>query len=203
MPVLAAQRNPRTAWCHSGPAMTNLGVTLARLPLHPRLGRMVLAGHEAGDLRSVALTAAMLAERDPFFGTAGIIGSRNENLSYASLASDIALRVGYIENSSRQAKARVRSAPSTEIRSTLSYKVLVIRATDWRRSNGEQRIDVGGQPFIESFGYSKYLRIARTISTRHRRNRDAIAPGRFPDRLAKRRSLGKNSALMVGGRAVQ
>jgi ATP-dependent helicase HrpB len=45
---------------------TDLGRMLARLPVHPRLGRMLLAGAQFGHSERVALVAALLAERDPF-----------------------------------------------------------------------------------------------------------------------------------------
>jgi len=47
-------------------ALTELGEQLARLPLHPRLGRVILAGHAAGCLRAAATAAALVSERDPW-----------------------------------------------------------------------------------------------------------------------------------------
>ncbi|MFL6195685.1 MAG: ATP-dependent helicase HrpB [Thermoanaerobaculia bacterium] len=46
--------------------VTPLGRTLARLPVHPRLGRLLVEGHRAGRTREAALLAALLSERDPF-----------------------------------------------------------------------------------------------------------------------------------------
>jgi ATP-dependent helicase HrpB len=46
--------------------VTSLGRTLARLPVHPRIGRLLAAGHEAGLTREAALLATLLSERDPF-----------------------------------------------------------------------------------------------------------------------------------------
>jgi ATP-dependent helicase HrpB len=43
-----------------------LGTTLARLPVHPRLGRLLVEGHRLGRAREAALLAALLSERDPF-----------------------------------------------------------------------------------------------------------------------------------------
>src|SRR5262249_10609663 len=45
---------------------TELGRTLARLPVHPRLGRLLIEGQRWGVPERVALAAALLAERDPF-----------------------------------------------------------------------------------------------------------------------------------------
>src|SRR6185295_14396130 len=46
--------------------VTALGERLARLPAHPRLGRLLLEGELRGAKREAALLAALLAERDPF-----------------------------------------------------------------------------------------------------------------------------------------
>jgi ATP-dependent helicase HrpB len=47
-------------------SVTELGRTMARLPVHPRLGRMLIEGRRRGQPESVALAAALLSERDPF-----------------------------------------------------------------------------------------------------------------------------------------
>jgi len=46
--------------------LTDLGSKLARLPVHPRLGRLLVDGARMGQPHSAALAAALLAERDPF-----------------------------------------------------------------------------------------------------------------------------------------
>jgi ATP-dependent helicase HrpA len=46
-------------------ALTPLGRQLARLPVDPRIGRMMLAAHESGSLREVLVIAAALASQDP------------------------------------------------------------------------------------------------------------------------------------------
>lgn len=49
-----------------GQRLTELGKEMARLPVHPRLGRLLIEASRQGDLRRVALAAALLSERDPF-----------------------------------------------------------------------------------------------------------------------------------------
>jgi ATP-dependent helicase HrpB len=44
--------------------LTRAGRRLAAFPLHPRLGRLLLAGADAGLLREAATLAAMLSEKD-------------------------------------------------------------------------------------------------------------------------------------------
>lgn len=46
--------------------LTRLGRRMARLPVHPRLARLLLEGERLGVPRDAALLAALLAERDPF-----------------------------------------------------------------------------------------------------------------------------------------
>lgn len=44
--------------------LTEIGRAMAKLPLHPRLGRLLIAGHTAGSPRRAALLAALVSERD-------------------------------------------------------------------------------------------------------------------------------------------
>ncbi|HEY3571394.1 MAG TPA: ATP-dependent helicase HrpB [Thermoanaerobaculia bacterium] len=46
--------------------VTSLGRTMARLPVHPRLARLLAEGHRLGRAEEAALLAALLSERDPF-----------------------------------------------------------------------------------------------------------------------------------------
>lgn len=48
-----------------GGALTPIGKALARLPIDPRLGRMILAGEQEGALREVLIVAAALGIQDP------------------------------------------------------------------------------------------------------------------------------------------
>ena len=46
--------------------ITPLGSELVKLPAHPRLARLLLAGAEHGVLREASIAAALLSDRDPF-----------------------------------------------------------------------------------------------------------------------------------------
>jgi ATP-dependent helicase HrpB len=46
--------------------VTATGKTMARLPVHPRLARLLIEGHRLGRTEEAALLAALLSERDPF-----------------------------------------------------------------------------------------------------------------------------------------
>jgi ATP-dependent helicase HrpB len=74
--------------------LTDLGRSLARLPVHPRLGRLLVEGRRLGCERQAALAAALLSERDPFV--------RNSQRSKAhDTFSDLHDRVEAIEHFER------------------------------------------------------------------------------------------------------
>ena len=50
----------------SDDGLTDIGVSLATLPVHPRLGRLLVEGQRLGVPDRAALAAALLSERDPF-----------------------------------------------------------------------------------------------------------------------------------------
>jgi ATP-dependent helicase HrpB len=51
--------------------VTDLGMRLVRLPVQPRIGRLLVEGQRLNCVEAAALTAAMLSERDPFVRTPG------------------------------------------------------------------------------------------------------------------------------------
>ncbi|MFM7108491.1 MAG: ATP-dependent helicase HrpB [Planctomycetaceae bacterium] len=59
--------------------VTPLGAELVRLPAHPRLARLRLAGARHGVLRETSLAAAMLSERDPFRASGSGGGPRDRH----------------------------------------------------------------------------------------------------------------------------
>ena len=54
------------------------GKTLARLPMHPRLGHMLITGADLGGRRLAATLAALIGERDPINGRSADISLRLE-----------------------------------------------------------------------------------------------------------------------------
>ncbi|MEA2558927.1 MAG: ATP-dependent helicase HrpB [Acidobacteriota bacterium] len=61
--------------------VTETGRLLARMPVHPRLGRLLIEGHRLGFPREAALLAALLSERDPFPRTPRGAGPRRSSRS--------------------------------------------------------------------------------------------------------------------------
>lgn len=82
--ALGAIRRAGQAW-----VLTQLGERLERLPLQPRVGRLLLAGVERGAPKRAALAAALLSERDPFARSSRDGGDAHD--------SDLLLRVEAIE----------------------------------------------------------------------------------------------------------
>jgi ATP-dependent helicase HrpB len=71
--------------------ITELGKAMARLPVHPRLGRLLLEGQRLGGVRAAATAAALLSERDPF------VRSRDQPPPRDPSPSDVVDRVQALE----------------------------------------------------------------------------------------------------------
>jgi ATP-dependent helicase HrpB len=61
-------------------ALTPLGARLLRLPVHPRLGRLMLEAVQRGAPRQGCLAAALLSERDIWLGARRPFGERNRDV---------------------------------------------------------------------------------------------------------------------------
>lgn len=75
-----------------GGHVTELGAAMARLPVHPRVARLLLKGQQLNCLSKAALAAALISERDPFVREANARGA-----DYFA-RSDIADRVSILED---------------------------------------------------------------------------------------------------------
>jgi ATP-dependent helicase HrpB len=164
--------------------ITSLGRQMSQLPIHPRLARMVLDAADRGCLTRSALLAAMLAERDPF--------------------------------DRREQRDRSPSFPTKQTSKWFSdclERLLVLERA------------LNRQPYQSAFGEVNFSAL-RTIASaaeqivmqtksilgaeRARETDQDDAPesvlqsllAGFPDRLARRRQVGKNNGLMVGGKGV-
>jgi ATP-dependent helicase HrpB len=104
--------------------ITPLGQTLVRLPLPPRLARVVVAGHEAGHLRAAAAAVALASERDIFREPPDVMTD-----------SDLALRMDALEDPrglpvDRRGVARVRQVRDQLVR--VAEQTLGRAGEDWR-----------------------------------------------------------------------
>jgi ATP-dependent helicase HrpB len=157
--------------------ITPLGQELARLPAHPRLGRLLLAGAEHGVLRETSIAAALLSERDPF--RAAEHGRRGPR-EYGAVRSrsDVVDRVMALEAFYAGAPGQ---DPPLELhpggaRNVLRSAEQLFRVVDFPRS---ARADKPDEALMRALLEA------------------------FPDRQARLRAGTRDRALMVGGRGVR
>lgn len=176
--------------------ITSLGRQLARMPLHPRLARMLAAGAEFGGVERVALAAALLSERDPLVRDAGPRRKAAHTSSSDLLDRVVALEafeshrtldhdIGRLHRGGAEAVLRVRDQLVKQTHSSpLAPREGSITA---------ERSSVQGDAFL--------LRSERATMGDEAILRAVMAG--FPDRVAKRREVNSRRAVMVGGRGVR
>ena len=127
-------------------ALTHLGEAAAGLPIHPRLGRLLLDGARLGCADRAALAAALLSERDPFlreFDSAS--GGLRPPLAMAvSTGSDVLDRVEALE--AFEARGRL-DGPLGRLHKGGAHGVLEVRDQLARLANPDRlvrRREVGG-----------------------------------------------------------
>lgn len=157
--------------------ITTLGRELARLPAHPRLGRLLLAGAQHGVLRETSLAAALLSERDPFRAAEharrgpreyGTVRSRSDVVDRV-----LALEAFYAGGASNDPALELHPGGA---RNVLRAADQLFRVAEFTRAARADRPDLAlMQALVEA----------------------------FPDRLAKLRAGTQDRALMVGGRGVR
>jgi ATP-dependent helicase HrpB len=156
--------------------VTPLGRAMARLPVHPRLARLLLEGQRLGRPERVALAAALLAERDPF------IRSLDRAPSAAAprhaTPSDVLDRVEALEE--HEDTGRTAAALGALNRGAARF---ILRARD---------------QLLRSLRHSHPA--SRELSEDEVVLRSLLAA--FPDRVARRRGAGDRRGVMVGGRGV-
>jgi ATP-dependent helicase HrpB len=157
--------------------VTPLGRELARLPAHPRLGCLLLAGARHGVLRETSIAAALISERDPFRSAEhGRRGPRD----YGTVRSrsDVVDRVIALQSFYAGAPS---ADPQLELhpggaRNVLRAAEQLFRLVEAPRAARAEDVETAlMQTFLDA----------------------------FPDRLAKWRSGTQDRALMVGGRGVR
>lgn len=161
--------------------VTPLGRVLARLPVHPRLGRLLVEGARLGQPERVALAAALLAERDPFLRP---LEPAPERPTHATL-SDVLERLEVLEQYERGGS---RPVPGRPLHRGAAHFVLHARDQFVRTLRQETRR-------IQAAEQGAAIRDADEAVLR-----SLLAA--FPDRLARRREPGSRRGVMVGGRGV-
>jgi ATP-dependent helicase HrpB len=157
--------------------LTELGKVLSRLPVHPRLGRLLIEGHALGCADRAAMAAALLSERDPFVRSLDEPSDRHSSPT----VSDVLDRVEALKAFEGNRKAHF--APG---RLNLAAALFVLRA---RAQLARILRDELRRPPRAAFSPDEALL------------RSLLAA--FPDRLARRREVGSRRGVMVGGRGLR
>jgi ATP-dependent helicase HrpB len=155
--------------------LTPTGAAMARLPVHPRLARLLLEGHRLGHPREAALLAALLSERDPFPRSPR---SERGTGPRRSSRSDLLDRLDALEAFER----RDRSGPDLNV----GAAHFVLQARDQLADMIRRELGTGGA--VSSNRDEALLRALLAA---------------YPDRVARRREPRSPRALMVGGRGVR
>lgn len=157
----------------SAGGITAVGRRIAALPVHPRIGRLLLEGERLGVLNETALAAALLSERDPFLRQPG----QRRSASTKS-RSDVLDRVHALEQFEQfgTADSELGSLNRGVAKTILRTRDQLVRLLREDRGAGANDADAAFE-------------------------RSLLAA--YPDRLARRREMGSRRALMVGGRGVR
>jgi len=164
--------------------VTALGQAIARLPVSPRLGRMLLEGRRLGQPEAVALAASLLSERDPF--TQLREGAAGRRPARASSVSDVLDRVAAIEQFEQSGRLETSLGP---INRSAARFVLHVRDQLLRELRQDQGAAATGQAPSEQITADEAVLRALLAA--------------FPDRLTRRSSPGSRFGRMVGGRGVR
>lgn len=174
--ALAAARDLLRRLGATGPAgLTPTGQTMARMPVHPRLARLLVEGHHFGHPREAALLAALLSERDPFPRTPR---SERGTGPRRSSRSDLLDRLDALEAFEK----RDRSGPDLNVGAAR----FVLQARDQLAEMA--RRELGQNP---RKGEDREEALLRALLAA------------YPDRVARRREPRSHRAVLVGGRGVR
>jgi ATP-dependent helicase HrpB len=159
--------------------VTEIGRAMARLPVSPRLGRILVEGHRLGQVKAVALAASLLSERDPFPRADESASGRRSSPS--SSDSDVLDRIAALEAFEQSGQS---DTPLGQVNRSAARFVLHVRDQLVR----EMREAFGKGPTGKVTADEAVLQSLLSA---------------FPDRLARRTSAGSRFGRMVGGRGVR
>jgi ATP-dependent helicase HrpB len=163
---------------------TAIGREIVRLPVHPRLARMLIEARQLRVADRVALIAALLTERDPFertdFRASGPRGAQHHSVS------DVLDRVQALEEFQKQGRTETSLG---------------------RLNPGAARFLLQAQQQLWKLIGDFDRRLLATRSGAVVRNKDEAVLrsilAAFPDRVARRRESFGRKGVMVGGRGVR
>jgi ATP-dependent helicase HrpB len=170
-----------------GTAVTKLGRRLAQLPVHPRLGRLLVEGERRGHARLAALAAALLSERDPFDRRVA------SGTAPHATSSDVLDRVEALEEFERSGRLET---PIGTLHAAGARSVLRVRDQQLRLLKEDTDSVSSPFPLAERAEYNRPRADAEEALAR------ALLAA-FPDRVARRREADRTRGVMVGGKGVR
>ena len=175
--------------------VTDVGRRMARLPVHPRLARLLIAGVEFRCVERAALAAALLSERDPFRqpDQPQMAGQSAPHVSQ----SDVVDRIAMLEEFER-GEGRVTRAG--QIQSGAARAVFRVRDQLLRILRGEVPGE-GEAPAEPQRDDRADRKLPPPPNADTALQRALLAA--FGDRLARRRESSGPRGVMVGGRGVR
>ena len=163
--------------------ITDLGRTMAQIPVSPRLARILIESQRLGQFEAISLVAAMLSERDPFL--------RQQNAN---------------------TKGRPPTRPTIRWNCDVTERLLALQryyeAATTQTPFGE--VHRGAARTIRRVAAQFAAEFEKDAAARSAASADNIESivaksllVAFPDRLARRRKPGDTRGRMVGGRGVR
>ena len=173
--------------------LTALGEQLAKLPVHPRIGRLLVEGARRGIPDRAALAAALLSERDPFLRDDG------GRSAAAATTADLLDRVEALEAFQREGRTRfalgeLHRGGAKQLLEVQKQLLRIVRAgcvSDGPHETAASSLKTGRTVAHASGLESEAEALLRALFAA------------YPDRLARRRGPGDPRARMVGGRGVR
>jgi len=166
--------------------LTALGRTMARLPVHPRLARLLVAGHRGGQTARAALAAAMLSERPPFRRAGG--DGADRRAAVHGTRSDLLDRLEVLEAFDRAGREPWDHPLIGPLRLRPAAARFVLGVRDRLVSLASAALDQESDTVSTADDPESAL--LRAVFAAH------------PDRLARRRAPGSRQGVMVGGKGV-
>ena len=199
--------------------ITPLGRRLVRLPLAPRLGRLVLEGERLGIADEAALAAALLADRDPFrgeirahrAGTSSDLADRLDALDlrrhrqvFEARDQIVFLLKSKDQEASREEETAGRPAGARGPASEVPPAPAPAPIAAGRQENAERAAATPAQRQNAAPNTPPLTRklFASSLSETEEPLLRAVAAA-YLDRLCRRREAGSERGVMVGGRGVR
>jgi ATP-dependent helicase HrpB len=172
-------------------SLTELGRAMSRLPLQPRLARLLLEGARLGQPKRAALCAAMLSERPPF-------KSAEQNAKAAHHSdSDVLEQVRALEafaasNERYSIMGEIFTGAAKQIMRAADQLLRLLDDCDYTRETAaktEAKTGATMKAVVSKMSADESVLRAIMVA--------------FPDRICKRRKPKEPRGVMVGGRGVK